>query len=307
MLIVRGRVATRFRGPAVAIGNFDGVHRGHQRLFERTRELARAVGGESVVLTFDPHPAKLFAPALAPPLISPLDRKLELIADAGIDACVVATFDHTLAALSPEEFVDQILVGELSARAVCVGYDFTFGKGRAGDTAALATLGKTRNFSVTVIDPVSADGMICSSTKVREFVLEGRVEGAALLLGRDPEIEGEVVRGAGRGRTIQIPTANIRPATELLPAPGVYAGWARIPDGKRYLAAINIGSNPTFGGGALSVEAHLLDYDGKDLYGARLMVGLRRRLRAEVRFSSVEALVAQIRADIAETRKERLA
>jgi riboflavin kinase/FMN adenylyltransferase len=295
----------RLREPAVAIGNFDGVHRGHQRLFHEIRQRSAPRGGEAVVLTFEPHPAKVLAPRLAPPLICTPERKLQRIAAEGVDVCVVEPFDRELAARTPTEFVDQVLAGALGAREVCVGHDFTFGKGRAGDTALLAALGRTRGFAVVVIEPVTVDGLVCSSTKVREFVLEGRVEGAALLLGRDPEVEGVVVAGAGRGRSIGIPTANLRPDTELLPAPGVYAGWAELPAGEgsvRYSAAINVGTNPTFGGGALSVEAHLLDYPGKDLYGSRLSLGFRRRLRAEQRFSSVEALVKQIEADIAAVR-----
>ncbi len=290
----------------MAIGNFDGVHRGHQRLFAVARAGADARAAEAVVLTFEPHPAKLLAPAYAPPLICTPARKLARIAACGMDACVVEPFDRALAALTPEAFVDQVLVGALGAREVVVGWDFTFGRARAGDAESLAALGRTRGFSVSVVEAVTVDGMVCSSTKIREFVLEGRVEGAALLLGRDPAIEGEVVKGAGRGRGIGIPTANLRPETELLPAPGVYAGWGELPTGERYAAAINVGTNPTFALGRLSIEAHLLDYAGEDLYGARLMLGLRRRLRDETRFPSVEALVAQIRDDIARVRAEAL-
>jgi riboflavin kinase / FMN adenylyltransferase len=305
MEIVAGHRALgrRLREPAVAIGNFDGVHLGHQRLFAEIRRLSTARGGESVAFTFQPHPARVLAPRFAPPLICTPECKLERIAATGaVDVCVVEPFDHALADRSPVEFVDEVLVRALAARDVCVGHDFTFGKGRAGDVRLLAELGRARGFGLTVIEPVTADGIVCSSTKVREFMIEGRIEGAALLLGRDPEVVGEVVRGAGRGRTIGVPTANVRSDTELLPAPGVYAGWARTADGACCNAAINIGSNPTFTGpasGALSVEAHLLDYRGKDLYGSRLVLGFRRRLRAEQRFPSVEALVAQIREDIA--------
>src|SRR5262245_61591879 len=172
---------------AVAIGNFDGVHRGHQRLFAEARRQAEALGGRSVVLTFDPHPARLLSPQYAPPLITTSERKLELIADAGIELCVVEPFDRALASLGPEEFIERVVVGALHARHVCVGYDFTFGKDRRGGGALLRQLGAARGFGVTVIEPVSVDGIVCSSTKVREFVLEGRVEGAALLLGRDME------------------------------------------------------------------------------------------------------------------------
>ena len=301
------------RSSAVAIGNFDGVHLGHQRLFAEAVTHARALGGESIVLTFDPHPARLLSPRYAPPLIATRERKLELIAEAGIDLCVVEPFDRALASLSPREFIERIVVGALGAGHVCVGYDFTFGKDRGGSGALLRELGAALGFGVSVIEPVSEGGMVCSSTKVREFVLEGRVEGAALLLGRDVEIDGDVVRGAGRGRTIGIPTANLHPATELLPKGGVYAGWAerRTPEGgQRWDAAINIGTNPTFsapaanGGRAapVTIEAHLIDFPGEpsgSLYGERLRLGIAARLRDELRFPSVDALIEQIHQDIA--------
>jgi riboflavin kinase/FMN adenylyltransferase len=296
----------RLHEPAVAIGNFDGVHLGHQRLFEEALGRARGRGAEAVVLTFEPHPAKVLNPSLAPPLITTTRRKLELIAEAGIDVCVVEPFDMTLAALAPTEFVDRVVVGALGAREVCVGHDFTFGRARGGNTTLLAELGRdpARGFAVSVLPPVTSGGMVCSSTKVREFVLEGKPDGAALILGRDPELEGEVVTGAGRGRTIGVPTANLRPDNELVPGPGVYAAWAEVLDGDgcRYDAAVNVGTNPTFTTGdakaAVTIEAHLIDYPGDPLVGRRLRLGLRHRLRAEQRFPSVEALVEQIRRDI---------
>jgi riboflavin kinase/FMN adenylyltransferase len=293
----------RLRDPVVAIGNFDGVHRGHAHIFAQARALARGLDGEAVVLTFDPHPAKVLAPAFAPPLITPLGRKLGLIAESGVDTVVVEPFDRAFADKSADEFARDVLAAGLGARHVVVGYDFTFGKKRSGNVEKLQALGRDLGFAVTVVPPVSVDGLVCSSTKVREFVLEGRVDGAALLLGRDPEVEGEVVRGAGRGRTIGVPTANVQPETELLPKNGVYAGWGeRVSDGKRWSAAINVGTNPTFvSGHGISVEAHLLDCD-EDLYGQRLRIGLRQRLRDEERFASREALVAQISSDIEQTR-----
>jgi riboflavin kinase/FMN adenylyltransferase len=289
----------------VAIGNFDGVHRGHAFIFDEARRWAQASGGEAVVLTFDPHPAQVLAPHLAPPLITPLGRKLELIARQGIDFTVVEPFDRALAQLSPAAFIDEVLVGGLGAKEVCVGYDFTFGAGRAGTTATLSQLGAARGLAVHVIAPVAVEGLVCSSTKVREFVLEGRVDGAARILGRAPEVEGEVVHGDGRGRSIGVPTANLRPDTELLPKNGVYAGWAELCDGPaaRFSAAINVGTTPTFTADRpVTVEAHLLDAD-VDLYGKRLRLGFVERLRSEERFPDKDALVAQIHADIAATRR----
>jgi len=303
MDIFRGYTALsrRLSSPVCAIGNFDGVHRGHAHLFHQAEAWASSLGGESLVLTFDPHPAKVLAPAYAPPLITPLARKLELIAAEGIDVTVVQPFDRAFAGKSPEAFVEDVLVGGLGVRAVCVGHDFTFGAKRAGTVERLTELGAGR-FEVKVIPAVTADGIVCSSTKVREFVLEGRVEGAALLLGRPPEVEGEVVRGDGRGRTIGVPTANLRADTELIPKNGVYAAEALLPDGTRRAAAVNVGTNPTFmQGQPVTVEAHLLEWSG-DLYGQRLRLSFRKRLRAEERFSSVDALVAQIRKDIEATR-----
>jgi riboflavin kinase/FMN adenylyltransferase len=310
MLVAAGHraISRRPAASAVAIGNFDGVHRGHQRLFAEVVAQAGRRGAVPVVLTFEPHPARLLSPAFAPPLITPLSRKLELLEAAGIALCVVEPFDRALAALSPAEFVDQVLVGALGAAHVCIGYDFTFGKNRGGDAEALRAIGQRRGFAVTVIEPVSVDGIVCSSTKVREFILEGRVEGAALLLGRDVEIEGEVVRGAGRGRALGVPTANLRATTELLPRGGVYAGWARRADGRHHDAAINLGENPTFagnggGGAAMTIEAHLIDHDGSDLYGEQVRLGLSTRLRDEARFASVDALKAQIARDIEAARE----
>jgi riboflavin kinase/FMN adenylyltransferase len=307
METVRGHRALtrRLSRPVVAIGNFDGVHRGHAYIFQEARRLAREAGGEAVVLTFDPHPAKLLAPRFAPPLITSTERKLELIAEAGIDVVVVERFDRALAALSPEAFAVGVLGPDgIGARRVCVGHDFTFGAQRAGTVATLQTLGRTAGFAVTIIDPVAIEGLVCSSTKVREFVLEGRVVGAARVLGRPPEVEGEVVRGDGRGRSIGVPTANIRPEAELVPKNGVYAGWAELcgGDGRRFGAAINVGTNPTFvADRPVTVEAHLLDAD-LELYGRRLRIAFVERLRDEERFSSREALVEQIQRDIARTR-----
>jgi riboflavin kinase/FMN adenylyltransferase len=286
----------------LAIGNFDGVHVGHQHIFALARQKAHARGGQAGVLTFDPHPAKVLAPDVAPPLICPLERRLELIAACGIDLVVVEPFDRALAALSPEAFMGDVLCGALGARDIVVGPDFTFGRGRAGTVDTLRTAGAACGFSVTVAPQVTASGLVASSSKIRELVLEGRVGGAARLLGRNFELSGEVVRGAGRGRSIGIPTANVQTKNELLPRGGVYAGYVRI-DQERSQAAINVGTNPTFTrGDALSIEAHLLDWQG-DLYGRTVTVELVERLRPEQRFSDAAELVAQIRRDILSARE----
>jgi riboflavin kinase / FMN adenylyltransferase len=302
--IIRGysELGRKLRRPVVAIGNFDGVHRGHRAIFALVRELSAAESGESVVLTFEPHPVKVLAPALAPPLITTYARKLQLIGGCGLDVAVVQPFDEAFAGVAADEFIRDVLHRALGVRGVCVGPDFTFGRGRSGSPELLRAAGAELGFSVTIVPPQTIDGLVISSSKVREFLLQGRVEAASRLLGREHELEGVVVRGAGRGRTIGVPTANLAPEGELIPQGGVYAGHVRLKDERRP-AVINIGINPTFvHGGALTVEAHLLDFEG-DLYGERLTFEFHARLRAERRFEEVPALVAQIRADIAEARE----
>ena len=295
-------------GTVVAIGNFDGVHRGHQAVFAMAISEAARLGVPSAVLTFEPHPARILAPAYAPPLITSLERKLELIAACGIEIAFVLDFTAELAHSTPERFFDEVLVAGVGARHVCVGHDFTFGKDRAGTVETLRILGNRVGVGTSIVPAVSVEGIVCSSTKVREFALEGRVEGAALLLGRPLELDGHVVHGDGRGRTIGVPTANVLPDKGLLPGPGVYAGWlvdldeAGTPERP---AAINVGSNPTFGPGRqLSVEAHVIDAGAElDLYDRRVRLGFVRRLREERRFASTDALVAQIRSDVAAARQ----
>jgi riboflavin kinase/FMN adenylyltransferase len=294
--------------PAVAIGSFDGVHRGHQALLAAARADARARGTQAGALTFDPHPARYFAPALAPPLILPLPRRLELLGEAGADFVVVERFDAALAGLTPEAFVDQVLLGGLGVGHVVVGHDFSFGKGRLGSGATLVDLGRRRGFGVTVIPAVTADGVICSSTKIREFLLEGRIEGARLLLGRPPEVTGQVVRGAGRGRGLGIPTANLAVEGDLPLKTGIYAARALLLDaGGSYPAAVSVGTNPTFTAGSdaapVTVEAYLLDYPGGDLYDSRVRLLFEGRLRDERRFDSVEELLEEIDRDVARARE----
>jgi riboflavin kinase / FMN adenylyltransferase len=296
------------RSPAVAIGNFDGVHLGHQALVAAARTEAHGRGAEAGVLTFDPHPARFFAPGLAPPLLMPLARRLELLGEAGADFALVEPFGAELAALAPAAFVDEVLVASLAVAHVVVGYDFSFGRQRAGTAALLAELGRARGFGVTVVAPVTADGLHCSSTKIREFLLEGRIEGAARLLGRPPEITGQVARGAGRGRDLGFATANLQPEGEDLAfRTGIYAARALLLDtGASHPAAVSIGTNPTFHagtGGPLTVEAHLLDYPGADLYAARVRLLFATRLRDERRFDTVADLIAQMERDVERTRQ----
>jgi riboflavin kinase/FMN adenylyltransferase len=311
--IIRGRrniapvLGRRLRAPVVAIGNFDGVHRGHQALVSTIDRLAESEDREAVVLTFDPHPARFFAPQLAPPMLLPLDRRLELLHQAGADVVVVEPFTAEFAALPATDFIGTVLRGDLDASHIVVGWDFSFGAKRQGNPALLASEGARLGMQVTVVPPVMVDGMVCSSTKIREFVLEGRVEGAALLLGRPFETTGPVVHGLHRGRTLGVPTANIASETDLLLQPGVYAAWARCLDrADRLQAAVSIGNNPTFitgqGAAPVTVEAHLLDFQG-DLYGQRMRLEYVGRVRDQRSFTSVNDLVAEIKRDIQRVRE----
>lgn len=292
--------------PAVAIGNFDGVHLGHQRLLQTAIAAARNLGGDAVVFTFDPHPAAVLAPHKAPALITSRARKLELLAQAGISACVLEPFTRELAAMSHEDFLQSIVVEILGARHIVVGYDFTYGRERAGTTATLRASGQARGIGVDVIEPVEVGGVAVSSTRVRELVRDGDVAGARALLGRDHDLDGTVIRGDGRGARIGVPTANLALDTTLLPRGGVYAVRVRVLDdvaGARALPAVaNLGTNPTFVDRAeLSLEVHILDF-AADLYGKRLRVELVERLRGEQRFAGIDALLAQIRTDIEQAR-----
>ena len=310
----RSRITTdlgrALRSPAVAIGNFDGVHLGHRALLEEALRITQSSGGETVALTFDPHPARFFAPSLAPPMLTPLGRRIELLQEAGAQVVLVEPFTAEFAGILAEDFVENVLVKDIGARHVVVGADFSFGKNRRGNTSLLASVGRRLGMGVSVVPQVTANGLVCSSTKIREFVLEGRVEGASLLLGRPFEIDGKVVRGAGRGRTLGVPTINVAHEGEILPRPGVYAGRARridpIQGDPTWLAAaISIGSNPTFtkpGDPEMFVEAHLLDFSG-DLYDATMRLGFVAHLREQRRFASVDELVAAIQRDIARTRE----
>jgi riboflavin kinase/FMN adenylyltransferase len=291
---------------ALAIGNFDGVHLGHAALLAEARARAARDGGRSAVLTFTPHPARLFAPDRAPPLITSLERRLELLADAGIDVAIVEPFTRAFAAIEAPAFVRDVLAGALGARDVVVGYDFSFGRDRAGTVTTLRELGATAGIAVAVIPPVSVDGVPCSSTRIRQLVSSGDTAAAARLLGRPFEIEGAVARGAGRGRGLGFPTANVVPEAELRPKLGIYAARALILDGPlagtARPAALSVGTNPQFAGDAVTIEAYLLDFDG-DLYDRRVRVAVGERLRDERRFESIDALVAQIRADVARVRR----
>jgi len=303
--VVRLEWGTRFQwpAPALTVGNFDGVHRGHQELVAAAIARARGMRGTAVALTFDPHPARVIDPDRAASALMTLAQKAEVMAGLGLDVLAIVTFDAARAAQPAEEFARAVLAQALGARAVVVGTAFRFGHGRTGDAALLARLGETLGFEVTTVPPVEHDGAPISSTRIRRELEAGRVELARALLGRPFFVDGRVVRGEGRGRTLGIPTANLEVINETLPARGVYAAWCHTLDAldTRWPAVVNLGRRPTFGGGNATVEAHILDQD-LDLYGRRLRLEFAARLRDEQPFPGPEALVEQIRHDVERAR-----
>ncbi len=294
-------------GCVVTIGVYDGVHLGHRSLIGEARRLADERGCATAVVTFDVHPAMVVRPESAPRLLTDLEQKLELLATTGIDYALVIHFDEARAQETPEEFVQEVLVGCLAARAVVVGHDFHFGHGRRGNVPFLAQLGGELGFDVLGLRLVADEEQqaVVSSTRIRTLLDEGHVEEAARLLGRVHEVRGVVRPGASRGQSLDYPTANVAvPAEIQLPADGIYAGWYERPDRSRHAAAISLGRRPTFpvDGGELLLEAFLLDFSG-DLYGEAARVSFVARLRAEEKFESTDALIAQIAEDVEATRR----
>lgn len=290
--------------PVVTLGNFDGVHRGHEHLLARVQAVAAANAGTSVVVTFRPHPVVVLRPDRSFRLICSYDRKLELLEAVGIDLVLEVPFDRSIAQWPAERFVDELLVGGLGLRWFVAGPDSRFGKGRAGDAELLQAVGPGLGFGVESIAPLQLDGHPASSSRIRQLAAAGDVAAAAVVLGRPLSLSGQVVEGDRRGRTIGFPTANLAPSSGLVPRHGVYAAWAVLQgETQRRPAVINVGTRPTFDGKALSVEAHLLDFEG-DLYGKRLTLKLVDRIRDELRFDGVDALVAQIHADVESARRQ---
>jgi riboflavin kinase/FMN adenylyltransferase len=289
-------------GSAVAVGTFDGVHLGHRALIAGTIATAEARGLASAVVTWDRHPLEVVRPDRVPPLLTSLTRKLELLEETHIDSVLALTFDDDFAHWSPERFVEDVLVAGLGARSVRVGHDWRFGHKASGDTELLAKLGEEHGFDVDGVRlETSADEPV-TSTRTRAAVAAGDMELASTLLGRPFDIEGIVVRGDGRGATLGYPTANldIDPALAR-PAQGVYAGRIRVK-GEWYRAAVNVGKNLTFGGEIVRVEAYVLDFD-EDIYGETLRLEFWTRLRDELKFDSVDALIAQMDEDVVATRR----
>lgn len=285
---------------AVTVGNFDGVHRGHQHVIARTRELAGTL--PVIAITFEPHPLAVVAPDRAPKRLTTMRRRVELLRAAGVDEVRILDFTRGMAAWSPQEFVDRVLLEQLHTALVAVGDNFRYGHKARGDTTFLREAGERAGFAV---DRLSLDGGIepFSSTLVRGLVAEGRLRAAADVLGRPHEISGVVRKGDQRGRELGFPTANV-PVDEAyaVPPDGVYAGWLVRADGNRLAAAISVGTNPTFDGVERRVESYVLDRTDLELYGEEIRVELVDRLRGMVRYEGIEPLVAQMKNDVAQTR-----
>ena len=285
------------KDPVLTIGNFDGVHKGHIALFDKVKERAKEIGGESAVMTFNPHPIKVMRPQNAPPLITPIQQKIKLIEQCGMDVLYCLPFTKEFSEITAREFVEDILVKRIGIKELVVGYDYSFGKGRQGNIQLLRELGRHFNYRVHVVGPVKVGGLLVSSTSIRKLVMEGRLDEARLLLGRHYEVAGTVIKGKNRGaRLLGFPTANLKLIDELTPKRGVYAVYV-IFNGKKYQGVTNIGYNPTFGNGAFSVETHLVDFEG-DLLGKTIRVQFIARLRDEKAFENAKALALQIEKDI---------
>lgn len=310
MKIFRGvsKVDRPFRRAVITIGNFDGVHVGHQAILRLVVERARALGGESVLYTFEPHPRRVLQSEKELRLLETFEQKMEMVESLGIDAVIAEPFDLAFARVSPEEFVEQFVHARLRPVEVYVGYDFHFGRDREGSMRLLTERGPHLGFSVTVVPEVLVEGRDVNSTRIRQLLASGQVEEAAILLGRPFRARGAVTVGDRRGRTLGFPTANLAPETEILPAPGVYFGRLRRladPDRREWPAVTNVGFRPTFRDGRdLVAEAHLIGFAG-DLYGQQVDLSFEGRLRGEIRFESLDDLRAQIARDV-ETATQRL-
>jgi riboflavin kinase/FMN adenylyltransferase len=289
------------KSTVVTLGNFDGIHLGHQSILKRLKARARALRCPSVVYTFDPHPLKVIVPDKSPPLILDMEGKIELLKDFGIDYLVLARFTEQFAAKHPDEFVGEVIVDGLKASEVLVGRNFSFGRGRAGNVRYLKTLSARFGFHVEVVPSVKRGGAVVSSSRVRAMVIHGEVRRAGALLGRPFYLKGKVAKGSRIGRSIGFPTANLEVASELVPSNGVYA--ARVLLGRAtHDALVNIGMAPTVKRDARCVEVHLLGFR-RSIYGRRMEVAFLSRLRDEQRFATTAALARQIREDVVRARR----
>lgn len=288
-----------FVNPIITLGNFDGVHLGHQRIFERVKGEARKIHGESVVITFEPHPLKILNPEHCPPLLTPFRKKIMLIEKTGIEKVLCLEFSLSFAEIPPLEFVRNILVETVNAKKIIVGYNYRFGKGKSGDVEVLKHHCKRFNIEVEVMEALTVDHTIVSSSKIRELIKDGEVERASKLLGRNYPVIGKVVEGSKRGHALGFPTVNLEISDELYPKTGVYAvgmEWNH----QLFNGLANVGFNPTFSSheaNAFSLEVHILDFN-REIYGEEIQINFKKRIRDEIRFDSPSHLIDQIRKDI---------
>lgn len=289
---------------SATIGNFDGVHMGHKRILAAVKQSAMEKGVGSCVITFHPHPQKVLR-NIDVPLLLPMRERLRLLEAEGIDFAACYTFTKEIAAMTAEEFVNEILVGKLHIRHLIVGPDFSFGKNREGNADLLRKLGEEHGFEIEVAEPLLIGGEVVSSSAIRKLLKEGDMKKAAAFLGYDFYVEGSVVEGEKRGRQIGYPTANLETDWEILPKEGVYATRSRV-DGEKFDSITNIGYRPTFGESRLLIETHIFDFSG-DIYKKRLAVEFVERIRDERRFDGVDALVAQIGRDVENVKEALLA
>lgn len=290
----------KFRNPVLTIGNYDGIHLGHKTIIEIVKRKAAEIDGTSMLMTFNPHPLQVLRPEKAPHWITPVQEKVALIEQTGIDVLLIVPFTEQFSLISPEAFVRDILLGKLGVRDVVVGYDFRFGRGGRGDIEGMRRYAQSYGFSVEVVEAVTIGEEKVSSNRIRRLLQHGEVEHAALLLGRPYTITGEVVQGKGRGKTFGFPTINLKTDASLVPPNGVYISEAEC-EGRRHPSVTNIGNNPTFDAQERTIETFILDYEG-DLYGQAARLFLHRRVRDEVRFNNVEELTKQIERDVAVAR-----
>ena len=296
------KLSEKFPYPVLAIGNFDGVHLGHQTIFRMLVEKTKEKNGTSIVLTFEPHPLRIISPEKAPKTLTPFKDKVNLIKSFGVDIVICVNFTKEFANIEAEDFAEKILYKTIGVKEVFIGSNYRFGKGRKGSPQLLNELGEKFGFKVTVVDDIKLNDITVSSSKIRTLIAKGKIEEASVFLGRHYSVIGIVIEGAKRGkRLLNTPTANIAIFNELLPKDGVYAVTVDI-DGKIYGGAANIGYNPTFEDKKFSFEVHILDFDG-NLLGKTLRVNFIKRIRDEMKFTNIEDLTLQIRKDVEETKQ----
>ncbi len=298
---VREKIYQSFSDPSVALGNFDGVHLGHQEILRRTVDSAHRKGREALVYTFDPHPRVVLNKAPEIPRITTPRERADILEFLGIDVLILAEFTLDFAAQTPQDFVENVLVEEIGIKHVFIGANYRFGKGRAGTPDTLKEMAPLYGFACHVVPPVTMGDVVVSSSRIREHLLNGEISLANRLLGREFTIEGRVIHGHHRGKGLGFPTANIKPEVKLHPPEGVYAVYCRVGE-SIHRAVMNIGYNPTFQDRRVSYEVHILDFD-QDLYGQTIRVYLVGRLRPEMTFSSVDDLKAQILKDVEKGRE----